>query len=327
MRDQQIFLTGGTGFFGCWLIESFIAANQSFSLNSKITVLTRNPDIFRERSPHLAVNPAVSLLKGDVSSFRFPEGSFPFVVHAAADTGGSRTGKAKDTAITTLRTILDGTRNTLDFAASHGTRKFMMISSGAVYGDQPSFTTEDFYGSLDPCLPENAYGEAKRAAEALCSAYTSSHGFACKIARCFAFVGPHLPLDGRYAIGNFIQSALTSQPIHIHGDGTPVRSYLYAADLTVWLWTVLFNAPSLFPINIGSDKAISIGQLAEEVRATLDCNLDILISRRASAGVPIKHYVPSVQRAYDQLKLKQTVELHEAIRRTAEWYGWTNVKE
>lgn len=326
IRGQRVFLTGGTGFFGCWLIESFRAANKRFALHAEITVLTRSPENFRRRCPHLTEDPAVSLLEGDVRSFRFPEGEFPFVIHAAAETGQARNSLERNNALNMLSTICDGTRNTLEFAASHGTRKFLMVSSGAVYGIQPagiSHLPESYHGGPDPCLAGSAYGEAKRAAEALCAAYATTSGLACKIARCFAFVGPHLPLDGSYAIANFIQSALNSRAIRIHGDGTPLRSYLYATDLVVWLWTVLFHAPSLQPINIGSAQAISIHDLAAEVKSSLQLDLKIEILGRPSPGVPPAQYVPSVQRAYEDLGLKQTVELREAIQRTAEWYGWT----
>ena len=325
MRGQRIFITGGTGFFGCWLLESFAVANRRFALNAEVTVLCRSPENFRLRCPHLTENSAVSLLQGDVRSFRFPEGEFPFVIHAAAETRDIRASNGKISALSTLSTIFDGTRNTLEFAASHKTRKFLMISSGAVYGDQPtalSHLPESYSGGPDPCLPSSVYGEAKRAAEALCSAYATPSGLECKIVRCFAFVGPHLPLDGNYAIGNFIRSALTSQTIRIHGDGTPLRSYLYATDLTTWLLTALVKAPSLQPINIGSGQAISIRELAAEVKASLKSGVGIEILGRPVPGVPPPQYVPCVQKAYDDLGVKQTVALREAIQRTAEWHGW-----
>jgi nucleoside-diphosphate-sugar epimerase len=323
MRGQRFFITGGTGFFGRWLLESFAAANRRFALNAEVTVLCRSPEIFRLRCPHLTENPAICLLQGDVRSFRFPEGEFPFVIHAAADTRDARTSHEKADALRMISSIFDGTRNTLEFAASHKTRKFLMISSGAVYGFQPSTLShlpESYPGGPDPCLPGSAYGEAKRAAEALCAAYATPSGLECKIARCFALVGPHLPLDGSYAIGNFIQSVLKAQTIRIHGDGTPLRSYLYATDLTVWLLTTLVRAPSLQPINIGSSQAISIRELAMEVKASLKSNVDIEIFGSPAPGAPPAQYVPSVQKAYDDLGLKQTVALREAIQRTAEWH-------
>src|ERR1700733_6861302 len=325
LRDQRVFITGGTGFFGCWLLESFAAANRRFALNAEMTVLTRSPESFRLRCPHLAEDPAISLLRGDVRSFRFPEGEFSFVIHAAAETGDARSGQTGNAALNTISTIFDGTRNILEFAASHRTQKLLMISSGAVYGDQPaeiSHLAESYLGGPDPCLIGSAYGEAKRAAETLCASYATSSGLACKIARCFAFVGPHLPLEGAYAIGNFIQNALESQVIRIYGDGTPLRSYLYATDLAVWLWTVLIRAPSLQPINIGSGQPITIRDLAAEVRAVLNPGLKIETLGLPKLGAPPLQYVPAVRRARESLGLIETVQLREAIARTAEWYGW-----
>ena len=327
-RGQQIFITGGTGFFGRWLLESFTAANQRFDLHARATVLTRDPLRFRAACPHLATDRSLTLLQGDVQNFVFPDGEFAFVIHAAADVSAAR-GRSDTNDLTLLTSLFDGTRRVLDFAASHGARRFLMVSSGAVYGPQPASMThiaETYTGAPDSCQASSAYGEGKRASEALCAAYNSASGLACTIARPFAFIGPHLDLDSGFAIGDFIRSAISSTPIRIRGDGTTMRSYLYAADLTIWLWTILVGGAPLRPYNVGSDCAISVRALAEEVAALLCLGLPIQVEQDPIAGTPPLQYVPSVRRSAEELCLVQTVSLQDAIRRTAEWHGWQNTR-
>ena len=321
VRGQRIFITGGTGFFGCWLVESFCHINRALNLNASATVLTRNPANFITKAPHLAANPHVELLIGDVKDFKFPAGVFPFVIHAATEASARQ---AAEEPLEMLSTILAGTQRTLEFAATHGTTRFLLTSSGAVYGKQPSSIThllESYAGAPDTLDPSSVYSEGKRAAELMCSLYQKKSGIECAIARCWAFCGPHLPLDAHFAIGNFIGNVLHGEPIFIQGDGTPRRSYLYGADLAIWLWTMLFQAPSLTPINVGSGEDLSILELAQTVARTLDTDAVVRVAGSPVPGSAPSRYVPSVSRAKQLLGLEQTVSLEESIRRTAAWYG------
>jgi nucleoside-diphosphate-sugar epimerase len=320
LRNQSIFITGGTGFFGCWLLESFSHINRQLSLNARATVLTRDPAAFALKCPHLATDPALTLLAGDVRKFDFPDGEFPYVIHAATETSGKQ---AAEHPLDMLTTIVDGTAQILDFAKSHAVRKLLLTSSGAVYGKQPTSLThipEDYLGGPDPLDPASVYAEGKRISEQMCALQSTHSSIEIKIARCFAFVGPHLPLSAHFAIGNFIGDVLAGRPIKINGDGTARRSYLYASDLAIWLWTMLFQAPSLVPINVGSAHDLSILELAQAVTQSLNAPTEILIAKSPTPGVAVARYVPSVDRARAILGLKQTISLQEAIRRTAEWH-------
>ena len=221
LRGRRLFITGGTGFFGCWLLESFLWANDHLDLGAAAVVLSRNP---------AAGHPAITLHQGDVRDFDFPPGEFARVIHAANDPS---TSLAQRSPLAVLDTIVEGTRHTLEFARHCGAPDLLFTSSGAVYGKQPpclSHVAEDYTGAPDPTSPASLYGEGKRLAELLCVLYNAQHGIRSKIARCFAFIGPYLPLDANFAAGNFIRDALAGGPIHIRGDGTPYRSYLYAAN-------------------------------------------------------------------------------------------------
>lgn len=319
-RGRRIFVTGGTGFFGCWLLESFCHINQQLQLNAAITVLTRDPVAFQQKCPHLASRPEICLHQGDVRTFEYPAGQFHYVVHAAADTNALR---AAQQPLELFSTIVHGTERVLRFASECGAQKLLLTSSGAVYGRQPpelSHVPEDWNGAPTTGDPSNAYAEGKRAAELLCTLHAGKGGLECKIARCWAFCGPHLPLDQHFAIGNFIADVLAHRPIQVRGDGMARRSYLYAAEMALWLWTILFRAPALVPINVGSAHDVSILELAQTVAATVAPGAEVHVAQPATPGSAPALYVPAVERASQMLGLRQRIGLAELVRRTADWY-------
>jgi len=321
LKGKNIFITGGTGFFGCWLLESFAWANDKLGLNASSLVLTRNPDAFRQKAPHLAAHAAINFHVGDVRSFDFPKGEFSHIIHAATE---SSTRLNEENPLLMVDTIVQGTRHTLEFARHCGAKKLLLTSSGAVYGKQPPDLThipEDYVGGPDPMDPRSAYGEGKRLAEHLCAIYAKQYGFETKIARGFAFVGPYLPLDIHFAIGNFIRDGLQGGPILVKGDGTPYRSYLYAADLAIWLWTILLRGEPCRPYNVGSAEALTIAELAHVVARIFTPPVAVQIAKAATPGQPAERYVPATQRAETELNLHQWITLPEGIQRTAHWYA------
>ena len=307
LRDSQVFITGGTGFVGSWILEAFLAANQALGLGARAVVLTRDKDSFRRRRPHLACDSAMSLLGGDGASCDFPPGRFRYVIHGASDPAASLAAAAAQT------------RRALEFSIACGAERFLLLSSGAVYGAQPAdaayLCEEDFNRMAMPL--STPYGEAKRQAEALCAEF-AARSFQTQIARGFAFTGPYLPLDSHFALGNFFGDALAGGPIRLTGDGAVVRSYLYGSDMAVWLWTILLRGQSLRPYNVGSEDAITIGNLASRVAEMFGGTVE---SGREPArpGLSGSRYVPSTARARDELGLKQTIDLEEGLRRMAAW--------
>lgn len=326
LRGERLFITGGTGFFGRWLLESFAWANRRLNLDAEVLVLTRDAAAIRRNAPHLAGNPAIRFWAGDVRDFKFPEGDFSHIIHAAT-TSAVATFNNEDP-LAKFETVALGTRRTLEFARQCGTRKFLMTSSGSVYGAQPGdarLLPEEHSGAPDPANPEAAaLGEGKRAAEFYCAAYAKKFGIETKIARCFSFVGPYLQMDIHYAIGNFIRNAVRGVPIRVNGDGTPLRSYLYASDLIIWLWTLLFRGRSGCVYNVGSEEEISIGQLAHLVAQCTGSRVEVQIATKPAQDQQPDRYVPDTRRIRADLDLRQTVALREAIQKTAGWYCRTS---
>lgn len=329
LRGKAVFLTGGTGFFGIWFLESFAKANAELALNANVLVLTRNAEAFKAKAPHLAADPAIAFHTGDIRSFVFPKGQFSHVIHAAA-TNADATFNNTETPLDKYTNVVDGTRRTLEFAAQCHADKFLLLSSGSVYGHQPADMThvsEDYCGApstIDQNFNFSLLGEAKRVAELFCTVFAEQYGFEVKIARCFSFVGPHLPLNVHYAIGNFMQNVLQNQPIHLRGDGTPLRSYLYMSDLMIWLWTILFNNDAQDIYNVGSEDAISIADLARLCAGFSDSRCAVTIAKSPKAGQIAERYIPSTQKAQNQLGLKQTIDLHTSIKKTLDFYANKN---
>jgi nucleoside-diphosphate-sugar epimerase/MoaA/NifB/PqqE/SkfB family radical SAM enzyme len=327
LRGKKMFITGGTGFFGSWLLESFAWANEKLNLKASVLVLTRNVTAFKERMPHLANNPAIKFLEGDVKNFQFPKEKFSFVIHAAAPSAEA-TFNNEDPLIS-AETILGGTRHTLDFAVKSGTKSFIFISTGAVYGKQPEslkYIPEDYIGQPNPSDIKSVWIEAKKMAEYLCSYYSKKYGIKTKIVRPFSFVGPYLPLDIHYAVGNFIRDGLNGGPIVVNGDGTPFRSYLYAADLAIWLWTILFKGKVNYLYNIGSEKAITIKDLAQIVAKSFPNQIKVKILKKPNAKIPSERYIPSTKRARIELGLKEGINLKDAIQKTVLYCQQTMTK-
>ncbi len=303
---------------GTWLVESLSRAEATHDLGVKVTVLTRNAKRFLDRVPHLRDARCLDLIQGDVRDHRPADGVFTHVVHAATPASAALNDESPRLM---LDTIVEGTRNVLEITRTSAARRLLFTSSGAVYGAQPTDldrVPETYAGGPDPLAPASAYGEGKRLAEHLVAVAANETGLEAKVARCFAFVGPWLPVDAHFAVGNFLRDALRGRTIRVAGDGTPVRSYMYAADLVRWLLVILHEGRSLRAYNVGSDEAVNIQELARRVAAPY--GLDVHLAKQPMPNVPASRYVPAVDRCRKELGLEVEVSLDEAIAKTFTWH-------
>ena len=133
LRGARLFVTGGTGFFGCWLLETLLHADEALRLGISAVVLSRDPQRFAGRVPYLAESPAVTLLEGDMASFAFPTGSFDAVIHAATETGDP-TAPVADRLADPLQKFdsdLAGVRRALELARERELRSLAVPAIGA----------------------------------------------------------------------------------------------------------------------------------------------------------------------------------------------------
>ncbi len=318
LRGTHLFVTGGTGFVGRWLLDTLALAEERFNLDLQICVLTRHLNCFAAKAPLLVLHPAFRFIVGDVRDFDFPTGNYSHILHLAAVSANTTFNKADP--LMQFDIAYQGTRRVLEFAKHCSAHRLLMTSSGSIYGAHADSTPENYIGAPLPSDLGAAPEHGKRAAEFLCEYYRQKHGVETVIARCFSFVGPGLPLDIHYAIGNFIRDALWSNEIIIQGDGIPVRSYLYIADLIVWLLVILTQAPSGEVYNVGSDQAVSILNLATLVRDTLAPGKPVKVIGKHYGNANRNIYVPSIERARANLNLDVWTGLADAILHTDNWY-------
>lgn len=275
---KRILLTGGTGFFGKSILD-YLAHHMC---DVEVVTLSRHGgDIV-----------------GDVRTFDIGSERFDWLIHAATP---ART----DVTDADMRSIIiDGTANALRQAKKCGASRFMMVSSGGVYGGGLVQAVSE----TDDLQPTTTYGQSKLEAEQMAIA----SGLHVLIPRCFAFVGRHLPRNLHFAIGNFMRDALAGRDIVIKGDGSPVRSYMHADDLVEWLFALLERGEPGRVYNVGSDQAISIRDLATLVRDTLGSSSEVKVLGNPVPGAA-NYYVPNIDRARNELGLCIKTDLRESI--------------
>jgi len=327
--QTSLFLTGGTGFFGRALLRHLDGLAAQGSNPYRVTVMTRSAAGFLAAYPEFAGLPWLSFHEGDILSGAggFPQnGTFSHVLHAAADSTLGPQMRPLDR----FDQIVIGARNVLDFAVRVGATRFLLTSSGGVYGAQPpdlDAIPENYHGMPDPMVAGNAYSVAKRQAEHLCALYADNTDLEVVVARCFAFVGRDLPLDAHFAIGNFIRDALRGSDIIVNGDGTPVRSYLDQDDLAQWLLTLLARGRSSEAYNVGSDEALTIKDLAELVRRLLAPASAVRLLRKPGADTAIRNrYLPSIAKAKTELGLGIATSIEDAILQVARAARGNNIQ-
>lgn len=322
---SHIFVTGGTGFFGRWLLA---ALATSLDPQHKVAVLTRSSAKFLKEFPEYADHSTIRFVDGDVRDFATKSTAAKLddvthIIHAGTPADATLN---RENPQLMLDIILDGAKQVNALVERNPVKKLLLVSSGAVYGSQPPTVkniSESHLNAPDTGQAQSAYGEGKRMTELMFrlkgDAGSKSGKFDSTSARAFAFAGPHLSLDGTFAVGNFVRDAMKGEPIRIDGDGTPLRSYLYPTDLVHALLLILLNGRHGEAYNVGSEAEISIRDLAVRVMKIAGVRGEPNIRQAPKPNTTPARYVPSVEKLKSELGFKITVDLDQALKRMFDW--------
>jgi UDP-glucuronate decarboxylase len=294
LKGKKILLTGGTGFFGVWLLSSLLQVRETLGVELDIAVITRDPRSFLKHHTQFESRTGLSFLCGDITSIDLKGLKFSHLLHMATTSASETFSQEKQ--INKIELLYRGTRNLLS-QLGRDLETVLFTSSGVVYGKPQSeqeLLRETQFSRPDNLKPESALAYGKLLAEYLVSYFAEEFGYKYNIARCFSFLGQGLPLGIHYAAGNFIANAMRSEPIRVLGSGQESRSYMYIGDATAWLLRLLVE-PTNDVYNVGSEKATKISELAHAVARQAGCEgrVEVLGGRLEEGNLPRSFYVPS----------------------------------
>lgn len=284
LYGKTVLVTGASGFLGAYFVDTLARLNERYSGAAiSVLALARNLNRLQNRLPHLADRTDVRPLIQDVTEPLTTPTALDFIIHAASE-ASPRLYLARP--VDTIQANTLGTLHLLNFAHAHGSR-LLFLSSGAVYGGHDGtgeVLSETDFGPLDPLDPRACYGESKRIAETLCSAYASQYGVRSAIARISHTYGPGLELDDGRVFIDLVAQILRGQNIVLHGDGLEQRPFCYITDMIAGLFTVLLRGQAGQAYNLGTTTEMSIRDLATLL---LELNGDDRLSLQLGPGAQL----------------------------------------
>ena len=251
---MKLLVTGGAGFLGSHLCDRLLQlGHEVIALDNFYTGQKKNVS-------HLLNEDRFDLIRHDVTeplNYKV-DGIFNLACPASPI-------HYQKHPVQTIKTCILGATNVLGLAKRTGA-KVLQASTSEVYGDPlNSEQREDYWGNVNPIGIRACYDEGKRAAETLFFDFNRQFKTDIRVARIFNTYGPRMSKDDGRVVSNFINQALTNEPITIYGDGNQTRSFCFVSDLIEGLVKLFFQEEILGPVNLGNPQPISMLQLATEI--------------------------------------------------------------
>jgi nucleoside-diphosphate-sugar epimerase len=312
LRDAHILITGGAGFIGSHLVERLAPHNKV-----RVLDLMRR-DALRPMGLHEHKN--VELVVGDVldhEAVREAVKDIDIVIHLASIAGVDTVMKLPTQ---TMRVSLLGTAYAIEEAHRGGRcRRFIDFSTSEVFG-RYAYQVSELDSTTQGAVGEArwTYAVAKLATEHLAMTYHRQYGFPAVTIRPFNIFGPRQVGEG--AVHHFIVRALRGEPLHIHNDGSQIRSWCYIDDIIdATVCTLVDDRAVGQAFNIGNPRStVTVYHLAQLIKRLSGSSSAIEFVRWDHPDVELR--VPSITKASEVLDWKPSFDLEEGLLRTIEWY-------
>lgn len=318
---QHLVVTGGTGFLGTWIAETVAALNDEYNLGITIDLYARNVSEWKRRYPHLAGRSDIGTRAQDVRSpFDFPRNT-NYIVHAAGVPNGRV--HASDPLRVQQTTVLGINNSLLAASQLDDLKRFVNVSSCLVNGtpNRPGPASETDSFAFPAGQLHNVYAEAKRAAESIASIYRSQFRIPVSTVRPFTFAGPYQELDRPWAVNSFLRDILTGSDVHIHGDGSARRSYLYGSDAAWWTLVALINGVDGGIYNLGSAEPVTHLELVDLLGDQGKARPRVSLNTSPAKQLPLDELYPDTSHTEQALGVSRTCDLQQAISKAYRWFA------
>ena len=314
-NKKKILLVGGTGFIGKWLVMTFNQLNKKYKTNITIFILTRDKYKFLKHYSEFKKIKSVIFIQGDILNFKIKNIDFDYIIHAGSDLKVEKKDQGKY-----LKELSIGSKRIFGIKNKKIKTRILFLSSGSVYKNNNATNKigeSKFY--LPSKFPiDNTYAFGKILAEIFAKLFIKFKNKNIIIVRGFSFVGPYQQFERGFAITDFIKDSLENKDIKLNNGNNIFRSYLYIADLIIWLLHILVRSKKGEIYNVGSDKEINLTKLSKKIIKINKSGSKVI--KNNNQNKKINYYVPNIDKAKKKFNLRVWTSLEHSIDKTTTWF-------
>jgi dTDP-glucose 4,6-dehydratase len=312
-RRKRVLVTGGAGFISSNVIRYLLAATGYDVVSLDALTYAGNLENLADVMSH----ERLSFVHGDIRNAGLVAdivAEVDVIVNAAAESHVEKS--ILDGASEFVTTNVEGTQILLDAARAHPVERFVLISSSEVYGTAEADPMDEEH----PLNPRSPYAATKAGADRLAYSYFVTYGLPIVILRPFNNYGPRQHWEK--VVPRFVTSALSDEPLTVHGDGHASRDWLYVDDDAEAIVAAIeadVDAVAGEVVNVATGVDVSVSDIADLVLDMLGKpgSLKSFVEERPGQ---VDRHIGSTRKAADLLGWRARTSFAEGLERTVAWY-------